>query len=557
LPAAKPVDAGYPATISIKSDDLLYYKNPPIAVFLIPHPQGTLCINKFSFMKKLYSLLALAQILSLSVFAQLDITFNGTGRTSAGIGTTSDGYSMLIQPADQYIVIAGDYYLGSTHSVGLVRFTKDGVLDPAFGFGGRMILTFPYENGPVSLGIQSNGSLIVGFQILGTNEQQFPIIVRLTKTGQIDYTFSSTGYIAPSLPSINALLIQSDDKIVLGSAGYIVSRCTKDGVFDPGFGTNGVFALPGGSGVIRAMAFFSDGSIVATGNGASAGQTIHLSTKGVQDKTFGTNGISALTVNNDMLNIEGVTVTPGGYILLTGNYLPAGSSDTYRYLIAELDGGGKLNPGFAGNGKLGIPIANYSASGAGSIQLQEGQIMMAGTISPVSGGADQVALCRITANGAIDPTFGNDGTEIVGWTNKTTGVEAYNIAFQGNKIVVGGALNGAGYMAMRFLNPIILPPPPIVDATTSTVQNSTLSPTDLPLRLYPNPATQTLNVQGLDPSATTLLQVVDAAGHSMLSTRLTNQTTHALDISQLPAGTYFLTLSTQSGKKTLSFVKTR
>lgn len=509
-------------------------------------------------MKKLYPLLALAQLFSLSVFAQLDITFNGTGRTSAAIGSSSNGQTMLIQPADNYIVVAGDYLLGSTFGAGLVRYTKDGVLDPNFGFGGRVVLPFNQAYDIVSMGIQSNGSIIVCFEITLGNEQDFPVLVRVTNTGQVDYGFSSTGYIKLNVTTVHSLLVQADDKIVVGCDDWMIARYSKDGVADPSFGTAGVFELPGAFGYVKAMAFESDGSIVATGRGTTNVQTIHLSTKGVWDTKFGTKGISTLTVNNtDPVNIAGITVIPGGQILLTGSYFPAVTNPTWRYLLAELNGDGTYNLGFAGNGKLAIPFANYNATGENAIQLYEGQIVMAGFVTPVGGGPDKVGLCRVTANGAIDNTFGPGGTEITGWSSSKTSVEAYSIALQAGKIVVGGNLNGAGYMAMRYLNPIILPPPPVVDATTSTVQNSTLSPTDLPLRLYPNPATQTLNVQGLDPSATTLLQVVDAAGHAMLASRSANQTTYTLDISQLPSGTYFLTLSTQTGRRTVSFVKTR
>jgi hypothetical protein len=287
-------------------------------------------------------------------------------------------------------------------------------------------------------------------------------------------------------------------------------------------------------------------------------QTIHLSILGKQDMSFGSNGFSKLTVNtNDYLQIGAVTILGNNYILLTGSYTPATAHSQSRMLVVELDPGGNLNPFFAGNGKLGIPFPNYEAGGVGAVELYEGQIVAAASVSAVGGGPTQVGLARITANGAIDPGFGTNGLEITGWTNRSEYAEPSTIALQKDqKIVVGGNLGGSGLMAIRYLNPIILPPPPVVDAI-SPVQDNTLSSTEAAIRLYPNPASQTLNVQGLDPTTSTLLEVTDASGRIVLTTRSASAVLYSLEIGRLSAGHYFLSLATQTKRQTLSFVKTR
>jgi uncharacterized delta-60 repeat protein len=519
-------------------------------------------------MKKIYFfLITLYQVFSLPVLAQLDNTFSGDGRASAVVGQISNGHNMLIQPLDQKIVVVGNYVDGAATGIALARFTSTGGLDPNFGTGGKVEISYGSEVAtinPFCIGIQSNGSIVVAFELQEPDLSMFAILIRLTSTGKVDYGFSPAGYIKLATPyQVVSLLVQSDDKIVLGGYsgsqnGFVVERLTKDGALDAGYGQGGVFSCA--LETVEAMAFQSDGSIIATGVPWSGNfvQTIHLSILGKQDMSFGANGFSKLTVNtNDYLQIGAVTILGNNYILLTGSYTPATAHSQSRMLVVELDPGGNLNPFFAGNGKLGIPFPNYEAGGVGAVELYEGQIVAAASVSAVGGGPTQVGLARITANGAIDPGFGTNGLEITGWTNSSEYAEPSTIALQKDqKIVVGGNLGGSGLMAIRYLNPILLPPPPVVDAI-SPVQDNTLSSTEAAIRLYPNPASQTLNVQGLDPTTSTLLEVTDASGRIVLTTRSASAVLYSLEIGRLSAGHYFLSLATQTKRQTLSFVKTR
>jgi uncharacterized delta-60 repeat protein len=521
-------------------------------------------------MKKIYFLLVvLTPFFSLPLLAQLDNVFGTGGRALATLGTSSDGRAMLIQPADQKIVVAGVTSDGTNSYFAVARFTDSGALDPKFGTGGKIqipVAAIALE-GP-SIAIQSNGSIILaGVLIVSNGMSRYGILIRLTSLGQVDFSFSPTGYIQlANVGEAFSVLVQTDDKIVVGGYGgtnypntFCVARYSKDGVLDTGFGSGGMVTVYAGN--VYAMAFESDGSIIATGLGYGGNTiaTIHLSTKGVLDTHFGTNGISTVTVNgNDPVQVRGVTVLDNGFIVLTGYYFPAVTNPTWRYLLVELRGDGTLNPGFAGNGKLAVPCPNYNAYGYGAVQLSGGQLVAVGFLEPTNNGPFRVGLCRVTANGAIDYSFGANGFEITAWSNSSYNVTGYSIALQKDqKIVVGGGLNGGGIIALRYLNPVIIPPPPVVTTVPAALQGVTLTPTDADLRLFPNPAGQTLNVQGLDPSASTLLQVTDVSGRTLLTVRSANETLVPLDIYQLPAGTYFLTLLTDTHRKTLTFVKKR
>jgi uncharacterized delta-60 repeat protein len=498
----------------------------------------------------------------LGLFAQLDNSFGSEGRVAVNFGTPVNGGPVLIQPADQKIVMAGLTTSGSARYWYVARFTADGSLDPSFGNGGVLYLAFnigaletPY------LAIQSTGNIILAGLTL-TSTAQNPVLFRITPAGQVDYSFSSTGYVQlHNLIWVGALAVQSDDKIVVGSAiddlsnGFAVARLTKDGAYDATFGTNGVWI---GAGILcNSLAFENDGSIVAAGpvypNHAEA---LHLSTKGVLDTHFGTSGYANLTVNQDEVSVTGVTVIEDNYIVLAGHYFPNVKNGNERFLVMELTPQGKFNTAFAGNGKLSVAFDGYDAYGAGAIETWGGRLVVAGSLTPAKG-PGRIGLCRILADGTIDQAFGSNGIEVTDWWLSSYAVGATSIALERDaKIVVGANLASHGIGAVRYLNPIIIKPPVITNATSSP-ESTSLTAVTAALNIFPNPAGQTLYIRGIDPGQKTTLVITDGAGRTVLTERPGSFAEWSLDIHLLTAGAYFLTVSTPVKRVTLPFVKVR
>jgi uncharacterized delta-60 repeat protein len=516
-------------------------------------------------MRKIYFLLTL--LTPFSLFAQLDNTFDGDGRASVTMNTNAYGTALFIQPADQKIVVAGAFNaVNGIQFMGIARFLTNGSLDPQFGSGGKLLLPFPIATSSnVSIGMQSDGSIIMASEYSSSTAVRYVALIKMSSIGQIDYNFSPTGYLLLYTPAqFNTMLIQSDDKILIG--GYtnistgpcaVIARFTKDGVLDTGYGTGGVFSTTAAPEAYR-MAFASDGSVVAYG-AYNNSEVFHVTTLGKLDTQFGAGGFCKITVNGtDPVFISGIMVNSGGFIVLSGRYLPAVSNPLWRYLVVELTGDGKFNPAFAGNGKLAIPVPDYNAWDPTAVQLIEGQIVIAGSLHPTGTGPSQIGLSRITGNGAIDYSFGPNGVQITGWSNSSYNVLVDAIALQKDqKIVVGGSINNGSFAALRYLNPVILPPPPVVTTNATALQNAALTPGHAEVQLFPNPATQTVNIKGLDPSTVTRIQVTDIAGHTLLMAQANNQIVYLLDIHQLPAGTYYVTLLTENRRTTLSVVKIR
>lgn len=68
--------------------------------------------------------------------------------------------------------------------------------------------------------------------------------------------------------------------------------------------------------------------------------------------------------------------------------------------------------------------------------------------------------------------------------------------------------------------------------------------------IYPNPATDTLTIHVNAEMTIQTILIFNRLGQKIIDTTLTT-----IDVSQLPAGTYFLKLITQNGQKTQKFIK--
>jgi uncharacterized delta-60 repeat protein len=113
----------------------------------------------------------------------LDPTFGQGGRVVSDFGEDEEGLAVRVQ-ADGKIVVAGDHstdWYNPRNSLGMVvRYQPDGTLDPTFGTGGRVLLTVP---GTVGLALQPDGRIIVADR--GT-------VLRLNVDGTLDRSFSNS-----------------------------------------------------------------------------------------------------------------------------------------------------------------------------------------------------------------------------------------------------------------------------------------------------------------------------------------------------------------------------
>jgi uncharacterized delta-60 repeat protein len=224
-------------------------------------------------------------IARLNTDGTLDGTFV-TGAGTTGGGAFSTVYASAIQ-SDGKIIIAGEFsaYNG-TNIKRIARLKSDGTLDTTFKPGTGPNSTI------ISLGIQSDGKILIGGYFTTYNGTAINYFARLNADGSLDGTFTvGTG----AGGQVNSIAVQSDGKIVIAGyffsynsvARYFIARINSDGTLDNTFNNPGT----GPNGQINSASINSDGKVIVGGNfttynGTSKKYLARLNSDGTLDATF-------------------------------------------------------------------------------------------------------------------------------------------------------------------------------------------------------------------------------------------------------------------------------
>jgi uncharacterized delta-60 repeat protein len=214
------------------------------------------------------------------------------------------------------LVIAGGYGQGSML---VMRLTADGRLDPTFGAHRSGFATVAVGGIANSLAIQPNGGILLGGSNANRNGRPF-VVARFTRNGVLDRAFGRTGIAqalfwnpsAASSAGVNSLAMAPGGGIIAsghidyiggtgpGRAGYGTAgifRLTKRGLPFRAFGAAGhtQIKFPGSAGMPQswypcAMTVDQRGRITVTGGGgtrSSALLTARLTPGGALDRSYG------------------------------------------------------------------------------------------------------------------------------------------------------------------------------------------------------------------------------------------------------------------------------
>ncbi|MCL2790589.1 MAG: delta-60 repeat domain-containing protein [Desulfobulbus sp.] len=298
-------------------------------------------------------------------FPGLDASFGLNGRVAVELGGRSSGHAVLVQP-DGKILIAGASSQNNILNSSLLRFNSDGTPDPSFNRDGTVITSLSGgDNEALALGLLSDGRIVTaGYAYNGRDRDLAVICYR--PDGQLDRTFGDEGVVLTSIGNgneeITAMTVSPSDMITVagsteGTGGRIlvVARYTAHGEPDDGFGEQGV-------------------SLIAVGEDATA---------------------------------EGILERQDGTFVLSGSYAENKNSSA---MLVGLHADGTIDTGFGEYG-VAIPAGSLAASeGYGIAADENGRIYVAGAVG-LPGKRDS-ALFRFTAQGMVDPSFGQQGAVI-------------------------------------------------------------------------------------------------------------------------------------------------
>jgi uncharacterized delta-60 repeat protein len=212
------------------------------------------------------------------------------------------------------------------------------------------------------------------------------------------------------------------------------------GDLDTSFAGNGKKTINfGGIDKPHAVLVQPNGRIVVAGGGSATGSfcVTRLRSNGLLDPTFGTRGKRVVRFGGEEESAFGAALQPDGRILL------AGDSD-FRVAVARLNPNGSFDTTFSGDGKLLFSWGAISRATA-VLVLPNGKILVSGFSGPEGG---NVQVARLTANGALDTTFGTGGKTPVDFGGDDFGTA---MARQANgRILVAGRSTTAGAIVARL-----------------------------------------------------------------------------------------------------------
>ncbi len=295
--------------------------------------------------------------------------------------------------------------LPTTFLLGIgIALAAPGDLDPDFGEGGLVSFKFSDFGGSTALAVlqQPDGTLVVaGFgDVIAENDDDW-IVAKLKVDGTADSSFGSSG-------------ISTADYAQYFDAAYAVTRLD-----------DGKLVLAGTVGVSPTESDFA---------------LARFSANGTLDATFGTGGWATVDLGGSDEQAFGLIRQADGKFVIAGY---TNSGGTYQTAFVRFNPDGTLDTTFGTGGSTKLDFGSGTQSVAYALaQQSDGKLVASGTAF-LDGGAVDVAIARISADGVPDPSFDGDGMVTIDVGDAVD--EAFALAIQPDAaIVVAGYSVGAG-----------------------------------------------------------------------------------------------------------------
>lgn len=275
----------------------------------------------------------------------LDSSFGTYGKVITAIGTSGDfGLSVVLQ-SDGKIIVVGYSENGLSDDIAIVRYTTAGRLDSTFDFDGKVTTDLGKNDRGAAVKIQADGKIVVAGYSQDTSNYLFTM-VRYNTNGSLDNTFDFDGkqttFIGVSGSQAKSLALQSDGKIVAvgysysfaGSVDFAAVRYNTNGSLDSSFNTDGKVTTAIGPDVqvANAVVIQSDGKIVLAGYSLSKSTSanefaiVRYNTNGSLDNTFDFDGIATTPIIGKISDIaQSLAIQDDGKIVVAGSSINSSS----------------------------------------------------------------------------------------------------------------------------------------------------------------------------------------------------------------------------------------
>lgn len=228
----------------------------------------------------------------------VDTTFGNHGMVFTDFAGRYDFlYKVLLQP-DGKILADGTATESLGEGMAVVRYNRDGSLDPSFGTGGKAFIYF-FDFGEFGRGavLAPNGKILLYGDSYQENTDNDFTLIRLNPNGSLDTTFGIGGEVTTDFQNNfdigTCVVVQPNGKIVAGgysepddgSIHFALARYNTDGTLDKSFGTNGeVVTNLAGDAFMTGLVLQRNGAVVAVGHSTQPGTGEDFTLVGYQGK---------------------------------------------------------------------------------------------------------------------------------------------------------------------------------------------------------------------------------------------------------------------------------
>lgn len=306
----------------------------------------------------------------------------------------------------------------------LAKFDADGQPDPAFGNAGRLRLdSLAYSFGAIAggVGVKALAALPGEGILAGGGSGPDAFLAAMSANGALDGKFGQGGLAReraprPSDNSGDSLGVDRDGRILVAGATNegLTHWYPAGAVFR--YLPNGALDRSYGSGLgyvhVPAAARISvapDGSAIAAGANWPVTMT-KLKANGEIDASFGEDGTTALPHGSvDMRRLASMALLPDGEVVLAGTGSLHGRP---RIVVHRLRRNGNPNPSFGDDGTEVLAFGRNRRCAVMQMAVQpDGRIVLAGYVHGVEHEKrrEVLAVMRLMPNGSRDRGFGRNG----------------------------------------------------------------------------------------------------------------------------------------------------
>lgn len=345
-------------------------------------------------------------------------------------------------------------------------YAQDGVLDPTFGDGGKVVTNVKnYASQEVSsIAIQRDNKVVVTGWFRNDRRNRDFVTLRYNTDGSLDPTFSNDGVAIDSFSvkdGAGPIAIQEDGKIVLAGKTYngtdsdfAVIRYCSNGILDSTFNDIGIVSTSIGYGddYGSSMSIQEDGKIVVAGRAYNGSDydfaLVRYNSDGSLDHTFNNSGIVITPISSANDYVESMLIQENGKIVVAGYTAINGD---FAVAVARYNTDGKLDNTFNDNGIITTSINSGIINKVNSVVIHDdGCVFIVGQYR--SGSECNYIIMKYNKNIVLDSSFNKTGIIVIKNCLTCGIVSDGSIAVQNDDKIIFGGSGGKNFdfLLIRF-----------------------------------------------------------------------------------------------------------